>query len=163
MEFLNLDFAHSQVFWTGVSFVTLLALMAFKVTPVITKVLDERAERIRADIESAASLKKEAEQALAAYEKQVKTATAEAAEIVANARKEAEDIAALRAKELSAELSRKNAEAVAQIENAKKCAIEDLKAQVAEMAVLATEKLIGETVDAAKASRITDEAIKSLN
>lgn len=163
MEFLNIDFAHSQVFWTSLSFLMLLGLMAWKVTPVITSVLDERAERIRNDLDSAASLKKDAEQALATYEKQIKTARQEAADIVANARKESEDLVALRTSELNAELKRKSDEAAAHIETAKNTAVEELKAQVAEMAVLATEKLIGEQVDASKASKLTDEALKTLN
>lgn len=163
MEFLNVDFAHSQVFWTAVSFGLLLALMWWKVVPVVTAVLDERAERIRNDLDNAEKLKTEAEKALADYQSQIKNAAEEAAAIVAQARTDAENMASKRTAELEADLKRKADDAAARIETAKQAAVDELKAQVAEMTLLAAEKVIGAEVDAKKAEKYTDEVLKTLN
>lgn len=163
MEFLNTDFAHSQVFWTAVSFGLLLALMWWKVVPAVTAVLDERSDRIRSDLNNAEKLKNEAEKALADYQASMKNASEEAAALVAQARTDAENMAAKRTAELEADLKRKADDAAARIETAKQAAIEELKAQMAEMTLMAAEKVIGAEVDASKAEKYTDEVLKSLN
>lgn len=162
MELFATEFMYSQLFWTAISFATLLLIMAKFVVPAVTAVLDARAEKIRTDLNEAARLKKEAEDALANYEKQIKAARQEAASIINNARIEAENISQSRLKELEQELAHKSDTARKSIEQAKVRALQDVQKEVAEMVILTVEKTIGETLDAKKAEEMTGRAIKEL-
>lgn len=100
---------------------------------------------------------------LRTYEKQLKTAQEEASDIVAQARKDAEDLAIKRGKELEAELVRKADVATKSIEQAQNKAIEELRKEVVNMTILATEKVVGSMMDEKTAKKYADEAIKELN
>ena len=160
---LNAEFLQTQAFWLVVSFVALLAIMWKFVTPMLTETLDARANQIREDLDRAANLKTEAEQMLRTYEKQLKTAQEEASDIVAQARKDAEDLAAKRTKELEGELSRKADVAAKSIDQAKNKAMDELKKEVANMTILATEKVVGAMMDEKSAKKFADEAVKELH
>ncbi|MAF32001.1 MAG: ATP synthase F0 subunit B [Magnetococcales bacterium] len=160
---LNAEYLHTQTFWLVVSFVALLAIMWKFVTPMLTETLDARANQIREDLDRAANLKTEAEQMLQTYEKQLKTAQAEAADLVAQARKDAEDLAAKRTKELEAELSRKAEVAAKSIEQAQNRAMEELRKEVVNLTVQATEKVVGSMMDSKTAKKFADEALNELN
>ena len=58
----------SQVFWLVVSFAVLYYVLSRIALPKVSDLLQERQERIDADLEKAENLKKEAETVLAAYE-----------------------------------------------------------------------------------------------
>lgn len=160
---LNAEFLQTQAFWLVVSFVALLAIMWKFVTPMLTETLDARANQIREDLDRAAKLKTEAEQMLRTYEKQLKTAQEEASDIVAQARKDAEDLALKRTKELEADLARKADVATKSIEQAQNKAMEELRKEVVNMTILATEKVVGSMMDAKSAKKFADEAIQELN
>ena len=163
MDLFDTQFLESQMFWVAVSFTALLLLVWKFVVPAVTEVLDGRATTIRDDLDKAASLRNEASQMLVSYEKQLKAARQEATDIVNKARTEAENVANAKHAELNAELQRKAEEASQHIEQSKNAALEDLRTQVAEMAVMAAEKIIGSEVDSGKASKYADEAITKLN
>lgn len=160
---LNAEFLQTQAFWLVVSFLTLLAIMWKFVTPMLNETLDGRANQIREDLDRAESLKTEAEQMLKTYEKQLKTAQEEASNIVAQARKDAEDLGVKRSKELEVELTRKAEVATKSIEQAQNKAIEELRKEVVNMTILATEKVVGSLMDEKSAKKYADEAIKELN
>lgn len=162
MDLLNAEYLHNQLFWTGLSFVLLMFFMWKWALPAITDVLDERAGRIKDDLDKASALKTEAQEALAAYEAQVKQAREEAAEIVTRARMEAEQIVQARKTEIESDLSRKSAEAAKSIEQARARALETLHDDVVNIVVSATEKLVEQSVDKKLAGKLTDEAIKGL-
>ena len=162
MDLLNAEYLHNQLFWTTLSFVLLMLFMWKWALPAINDVLDERAGRIKDDLDKASALKTEAQEALAAYEKQVKQAREEAAEIVTRARMEAEQIVQTRKTEMETEISRKSAEAAKSIEQARARALETLHDDVVSIVVTATEKLVEQSVDKKTASKLTDEAIKGL-
>lgn len=162
MDLLNAEYLHNQLFWTSASFVLLLLFMWKWALPAINDVLDQRAQRIRDDLDKASSLKNEAQQALATYERQIKTARQEASEIVTRARMEAEQIVQSRKAEMEKELSRRSAEAIKNIDAAKARAMESLHDDVVETVIKATEKLLEQSVDKKLASKLTDEAIKGL-
>jgi F-type H+-transporting ATPase subunit b len=163
MELFNLEFLHSQLFWTGLCFGLLLVVMWKFVLPALTETLDARANQIKTDLESAAQLKDEAEQSLRSYEKQLRTASDEAVQLVATARKEAEDLTAARAAELELELKRKAAAAELAIEQAKANAIADLRKEVVALTLLAAEKVLAAELDSSKVEKYTDEALSELS
>lgn len=161
-QLFNHSFMADTLFWTGLSFAVLLYIMWKKVVPAVAETLDKRAARIREDLDRAALLHSEARQALTAYEKQVKTARQEAHDIIQAARGDAERLIAKRTAEVERELSRRAEEARLNIERAKTEALQEVKTHIAELTMLATEKLIREKVDAARANALTDDAIKKM-
>ncbi|MDD9911945.1 MAG: F0F1 ATP synthase subunit B [Alphaproteobacteria bacterium] len=162
MDLFNTAFLHSQIFWTAVAFGLMMFIMAWKVLPVITAILDERAERIRNDLDTADAKRQEAELSLAAYEKKLAEAKGEASDIVSEARVEAKKLVDARLGELEDELKRRRDEATKAIEATKAQAMKELQGQVAELAVQVTEKLLTESVDAKKAEKLTNQAVKNL-
>ena len=69
----------SQIVWLAVTFLALYVVMARIALPRIGEVLEARQDRIAHDLDTAASLKAEAEAALAAYETSIAEARISAA------------------------------------------------------------------------------------
>lgn len=162
MELFGTDYLHSQVFWVAVSFAVLMLVMAKHVLPMVNATLDARAIRIKDDLDTAARLKEEAEQALVAYEKQIKAARQEAANLLANARVEAEQLAAQRLKQLDEDLARKQKNAEQHIEQMQTKALQEIREQVADLTLMAVEKILRQQVDAKAAGKITDEVMQEM-
>jgi F-type H+-transporting ATPase subunit b len=59
------NYFSSQIFWTIVSFVTLMVLLWKYVIPAITNVLDARNQQIKNDLDGAEQLRTKAEETLA--------------------------------------------------------------------------------------------------
>lgn len=163
MDFFNSLFLESQLFWTAVAFAIILSVIWKFLLPSLNNTLDARATQIREDLDRASTLKSEAEQMLRTYEKQLKTAQQEASDIVAHARKDADDLAAKRVSELETDISRKAKAAAMSIEQAKNNAMADLRKEVVALTLEATEKVVGNLMDAKSAGKFADEALKDMN
>src|SRR6266849_6390007 len=87
-------------FWVLVAAVIFVAGIWKPARKAVLGALDERGERIRAELDEAQKLREEAEQLLAQYQQREREAAAEAEAIVARAREEAERIAAQSARDL---------------------------------------------------------------
>ena len=162
-QLFNLAMLESTLFWTGLAFVILLTVVWKYVTPVMRDTLDKRAARIQDDIDRAARLRNEAQQALSEYESQLQTARKEAHEIVAKAKDEAEKLMTTKTTMLERDLARRSEDARVSIEQAKSKALREIRAEVAELALAAAERILHSQVDAKKAAQITDEVLKELN
>ena len=161
-QLLNSGFLADTLFWTGISFAILLAVVWKYATPGILGKLDERAARIREDLDRANLLRNEAQQALAKYETQLKSARKEAHDILATAKSEAEKLVAARTADLDRDLARRSEEARVSIEQAKAAALREVRSEIASLAMAAAEKILTAEVDAKKASQLTDEALSEL-
>jgi F-type H+-transporting ATPase subunit b len=149
--------------WTLIVFgVTLIVLwkVAF---PRIAEALDKRQHMIEDSIDSAERTKREADQLLAEYRERLSDARGQADDIVARARRtadaaEAETIAEARAKrEEMMEQTRRDIEAET------RRAIQQIRAEVADLTVLATEKVTRKTLDTADQKRLVEEALAELD
>src|SRR5919199_2719886 len=81
-------------FWEVVAFVLFLGLLVYVGVPrMLMAALDERGQRIRAELEEAERLRAEAEALLQEYQQRREAAEREAEEIVAQARRQAESTA----------------------------------------------------------------------
>src|SRR5690606_17586111 len=82
-------------FWVAVAFVVLMAIFIYVGVPgVVTRALDHRADRIKAELDDARRLKEEAAALVADYKARYAAAEREAQDIVTNAKAEAERSAA---------------------------------------------------------------------
>jgi F-type H+-transporting ATPase subunit b len=137
-----LDWA-PQLIWLVITFSILYVLMKRVALPRIGSVIEMRAARIRKDLESADRLRRETQEAIAAYEQALAEAKARAHSIAQEGRtKLKEEVAAERAA-LERELAGKTADAEARIDAAKVSALKEVNAVAAETASEIVRRLIG--------------------
>jgi len=145
-----------------ITFLLMLALLARYIYPRIVDVAEARQRAI-------AQQMKEAEEARAAAEVRLKDAEAQ----LADARRNAQNVidsAAKSAEQLRQELRQKaDEEAKRSVENARKQieaerdqALRSVRAEVADLVVTATEKVIGETLDDDKHRRLIAKAVEEV-
>lgn len=100
---LNFETFPSQIFWLAVIALVLFYLMSKIALPRIASVLEERADAIANDLDTAEELKRKAAEAEAAYHKALADARTKAQEIAAETRAEIQ-------KEVDAAMARADAE-----------------------------------------------------
>jgi F-type H+-transporting ATPase subunit b len=124
--------------------------------------LDERAARIRAELDDAKQLRDEAEQLLAQYQQKEREAAAEAEAIIAQARQEAERIAAQSARDLNEALARRQRLAEERIAQAEMKALDEIRAVAVDVAIGAAREVIQSQIDEERGAVLLDAAIAAL-
>lgn len=153
----------NEVIWGGIAFLVLLLLLAKFGYPAMTKGLDERADRIRNDLETADSAKTEATAELARYQEQLKGAREEATRMRDDARAEMDDYKAARRAEIDAELAEYRERAKAEADAAKTQALADVKAEVAALAIGAAEQVVQKSLDRETNTALVENFISSVD
>jgi F-type H+-transporting ATPase subunit b len=149
--------------WTIVVFAISLIILRRLVFPRIGEALDKRAQTIEGDIDAAAQLRNDADKVLEEYRERLKEARAQADEIVARAR-QASEVHEQEAKERGNEMLAEAAKrAERDIETATKRALDDLRREVADLTVMATEKVTRKTLTDADQRRLVEEALGELD
>jgi F-type H+-transporting ATPase subunit b len=133
----------TQVFWLLVSFGLLYWLLVRRALPRLAEILEARQDRIAADLDRAAEMRREAEEALAEYEKLLADAQAKAQARLAEVHTRLSAEAAERRAGLEAELHARQQAAEARIAEARTSALDEIDGVAAELAQAATERLIG--------------------
>jgi F-type H+-transporting ATPase subunit b len=149
--------------WTIVVFAISYYILRRTVFPRIGEALDKRAKRIEGEIDAAEHTRQEADKILAEYRERLKEARAQSDEIVQRARQAAETHereAKDQGREMIAEAS---ARAQRDIEAATKRALDDLRKEVADLTIMATEKVTRKTLDDADQRRLVEEALGELD
>ena len=130
-------------FWVAVAFVIFVAGMGYLgVHRMVAKSLDERAGRIKAELDEARKLKDEAAQLLAQYQRKRQEAEGEAQEIIAGAKAEAERLAIEAKAKIEEFVARRTKMAETKIAQAEAQAAADVRAAAADAAVAAAEKIL---------------------
>ncbi len=136
-------------FWATVALVIFLGLVFyFKVPAMITKSLDERANRIRAELEEARKLREEAQQLLAEYQRKRKDAEKDAGDIVAAAKREADVLVSEAKRKTEDYVTRRTALAEQKIVQAERDAINEVRSSAVDIAVEAARSILAARVDA---------------
>ena len=157
-----IDIQAWQIIFTIVNVLILFwFLKKFLFVPVKT-MMDNRANEITSSIKDAEEKNLEADKLLAEYSLKISEAQAEGREIVqkasVNAEKRADEIIA-QAQEESQKVKDR---AYKDIELEKDKAFRSIKNEVADMAVMAAEKLIGKTIDQNTNKNLIDEVINEI-
>ena len=108
----------------------------------VVKALDDRAARIKGELDEARKLKEEAAQLLAEYERKRHAAESEAEGIIAGAKAEAERLAVEAKAKIEDFVARRTAMAETKIDQAEAQATADIRSAAAEAAVAAAEKIL---------------------
>lgn len=150
-------------FWVGVGFLIFIGILVWKKVPVmIAAALDDRAAKIRSDLDQAAKLREDAQALYADYQRKQRDALKEAEEIVAHARAEAERMARQAEIDLKAQIERRKAMAEAKIAQAEQAAIKDVRAAAADLAISAARRIILDELKGPKADALVEGAIGEL-
>jgi F-type H+-transporting ATPase subunit b len=149
--------------WTLIAFGITYLLLRKLAFPRIQEALDKRANAIEESIEHAARTRKEADELLAEYRERLKEAREQADQIVARARQAAENAereAALEAREKREELM---AQTRRDIEAETRRAVQELRKEVADLTVMATEKVTRKTLTPDDQRKLVEEALSELD
>jgi F-type H+-transporting ATPase subunit b len=147
-------------FWVAVAFVIFLGVLGYVgVHRKVTEALDDRAARIRAELDEARRLRDEAEKLLAAYQRKQGEAEQEAAAIVAEATAEAERVAAEAKGKMEEFVARRTKLAETKIGQAEAQALADVRAAAADAAVAAAEKILTATAKGKVADNLIAQGI----
>jgi F-type H+-transporting ATPase subunit b len=137
-----LDWA-PQIIWLVITFSILYVLMKRVALPKIGSVIEARQARIAGDIETADTLRRETQEAIAAYEQALAEAKARAHGIAQDARNKLKDEIAAERVALDRDLAARSAEAEKRIHQAKTSALKEVNAVAAETAAAIVSRLIG--------------------
>jgi F-type H+-transporting ATPase subunit b len=149
--------------WTLLVFGVTMLLLARLAFPRISEALERRRKAIEESIDTAERTRAEADQILAEYRERLKEARAQAEEIVQRARQAAETHereSKERGQELLAEASKR---AERDIESARSRALDELRREVADLTIMATERVTRKTLDASDQRRLVEEALSELD
>ena len=154
--------------WVAVAFVIFVGLLGYLgVHRQLTKALDNRAGRIKSELDEARRLKEEAAALLSEYQRRQQDAEREAQQIIATAQAEAERVAAEAHAKLEDFIARRGKIAEAKIAQAETQALADVRAAAAEAATAAAELILGRTVKGKVADDLLakgiDDVKKNLN
>lgn len=145
-----------------IAFVILVWLLGKFVYPILMKTVDARQAEIEASSKAAADAEKQAAEAKQAVEKLMKQARREASDIVTTAKEEA--TAAIEAAEAKSKTRAERivADAYAQIDKDIVAAKKALHNETLELVALATEKVVGKTVNAKVDDAVISAAVKGV-
>jgi F-type H+-transporting ATPase subunit b len=150
-------------FWVAVAFVVFLGgLIYLGVHEMLVKFIDQRRDRIKAELDEALRLKEEAQALLAQYQRKQREAEQEAAAIIAGATAEAERMMAEAKAKMEEFIARRGKMAETKIAQAEAQAVADVRAAAAEAAVSAAEKILTQIVKGAVADRLVVKGIEDV-
>jgi F-type H+-transporting ATPase subunit b len=149
--------------WTLIAFlITLFVLKKYAFGP-IQKTIDERRERIRRSIEEAEDARDEARKLLEEHRALLGEARGQAEEILTEARRVAESQRQRVKEETEADRHRRLEETKRQIEAETQRALGLIRSEVAELTLIATQKVTGKVLEDEDHRRLIDDAIKDLD
>src|SRR5579875_2528646 len=149
--------------WTLVLFVLSMVVLWKLAFPRITEALDRRQHAIEESIDAAERTRQQADQLLAEYRERLHEARRQAEEIIERARKMAE----IHERDVQAESVRRRERLMEQtrrdIESETRRAIDEIRREVADLTVLATEKVTRKTLSEDDQRRLVEDALSELD
>ena len=150
-------------FWVAVAFFGFIGLLLYYNVPaMLGKMLDERAEQIRSELDEARRLREEAQALLTEYQKKREAAEEEAKAIVEQARREADSLASETRKSLIESLERRSRLVEDKIARAEAQAVAEVRSVAVDTAVAAAERVLAAKVSAQSGAPLVDQSIRAL-
>ncbi|MDA9954094.1 F0F1 ATP synthase subunit B [Planktomarina sp.] len=147
-------------FVVTIAFVCFVSVVLYLGVPkMLAKMLDARADGIRAELEEARSLREEAKALLASYEKKQTEVQAQADRILEAARVEAAAAAEQAKADIVTSVARRLVAAEEQIASAEAAAVKEVRDQAIVVAVGAARDIIASQMTAADGNSLIDDAI----
>jgi F-type H+-transporting ATPase subunit b len=149
-----------NLFWIIVSalnFLVFFALAYLIVLKPVGRMIAERRDRIEQGLKDADAARRDREAAADQRQAILQEARREANEIMTRAQRLADEAREQGVVETRSEIERMRAQAVAEIDAERQKALGDVRAQVADLALLAAGKVVGETLNDPRERRLVDE------
>jgi len=150
------------IVWMALTFLALIYVLRRFAWGPITSALSERETRIAESMEQAERALQEAKQLQADNSKARREAEAEAQRMMREAREAADALRTEEVEKTRSEIQRLQEQAQLEIEREKDSALDSLRQEVADLAIGAAEKILGENLDASKQKKIVDDFLKTL-
>ena len=149
--------------WTAITFaIAVFVLWRFAFGP-LQKIIDERRARIAESIATAEETRAEAARLLAEYRETLAAVRAEAEEILERSRQAGDTSKAEILDEARRQAQRTVEKAQEQLERDFRAALQALKGELAGLTLLATEQVVGKSLDDDDHRRLIDEALSAAN
>jgi F-type H+-transporting ATPase subunit b len=149
--------------WVAVAFVVFVGvLIYFRVHKTMIDGIDQRRDRIRAELDEARRLKEEAQALVEQYHRKQAEAEREAQAIVASAKAEAERLAIEARAKIEEFVARRTRMAETKIEQAEAQALADVRAAATDAAVAAAEQVLRANVKGKVADDLLTKDIERL-
>ena len=155
-------FFSSLIFWELLSFGILFWVLYKFAFPPILQTLENRERKIKENLDQAEQNRAAAEQKLKEYEAKLQMAAKEVETIMSEAKQKAQRLLDENEQRLRAESQRIKEETTQDIERERRKAIQDIKNQTADLAILVAEKVIGRNLTDADQHRFAQEALAAI-
>lgn len=149
--------------WVLISFLIFAGIFVRYAWHIVLGKLDGRIAEIKRDIETAESLRVEAQELLAQYQRKQRDAAREAETIVAHARNTAMQIRAEAETSLKDAMARREEQMQERLKRMEEKAMNDIRAYAAELAVRATREIIASEMDEKTSATMVDQSIKAVS
>jgi F-type H+-transporting ATPase subunit b len=149
--------------WTVILFLLVMYFLSKTAFPKIGEALEKRANAIRENIEASEKQREEADKLLAEYRERLKEAREQADDIVARARKASDAALAEATNEGKAKREELVAAARKDIEVETRRSLETIRKEVADLTVLATEKITRKSLNPEDQQRLVEEALSEVD
>jgi len=154
---------NDPLFWVLVAFLVFVGLLLFyRVPTMVGKMLDDRADAIRKELDEARRLREDAQALLADYQRKAREAETEAQSIIEQAKREAEALAADSRKALAESLERRSKIAEEKIARAETQALSEVRATAVETALAAAQELLKTRAGGAIGDALISQSISDL-
>jgi len=158
-----IDFIYEPETWVAIAFLIFVGVVVKLGLPnLLFKALDDRSARIRAELDEALKLRREAEALLAEYRHRQDEAEKTAKSIILNARAEADRMATEAQAKVEEFIARRTKMAETKIAQAETQALADVRAAAADVAVAAAEAILVQTTHGAAAEALVAQGIGDL-
>jgi F-type H+-transporting ATPase subunit b len=149
--------------WTLIAFGVTMFVLKRAALPKIGEALEKRANAIRENIEASEKQREEADKLLAEYRERLKEAREQADDITARARKAADNLEREATEEGKAKREELVAAARKDIETETRRSLEQIRKEVADLTVLATEKVTRKSLSDDDQQRLVEEALAEVD
>jgi F-type H+-transporting ATPase subunit b len=156
-------FFSSLIFWEVLSFAILFFVLYKYAFPGILGMLEEREKKIKDSLDQADRHRSEAERTLKEYEAKLSMAAKEAEGILAAAKERAQRLMEDNEQRMTVEAERIKGEATREIDHERRKAIQDIRAQTTDLALMVAEKVVLRSLNEADNRKFADEALEALS
>ena len=152
----------NEIIWGAVGFTVVFIFIWKFGLPQMRTAMNNRTEKIRGDLQAAEDQRAEADSLLTDYRAQLNDAKAEAGRIIEEARQAADQIKRDQEARLQSELAELRTRAVADIDDAKSRAMDDLRGEVAALAIGAAETVVQRNLDSDTQVQLVEDYINQV-
>lgn len=162
MPQFDTHFFSSLIFWECLSFGILCWVLYKFAFPPILNALEMREQKIRDSLEQADRQRVEADQRLQAYEAKLQGAAQEAEAIVAEAKTKAQRLLEENEQRLRTESRRIQAETTQELERERRKAVQDIRREAADLALMVAEQVLGRSLSDDDHRRLAQNALQAV-